>query len=129
MSSGRTPKSDSCAYNASNLPWRCGIDDVLCNNVKNREGEFINGCNISQRLYKCSQARDEKNEICNPRATHKRPTLNISQCLCTKDECYTGRMCETCAKYLPQNNPTMFQKHLPNRSKNIPRESTSLSFF
>ena len=99
MSNGTTPKNGECdQYNATNPPRRCGVNEMKCANVENKQGAFINACNKQQRLYKCALERGESElPICNPLPLSNR-TLIGSQCLCTDSECYTGKMCETCAK-------------------------------
>jgi hypothetical protein len=107
MSDGRTIKEKSIciSFNASNPPdrienhpLRCGGDKYpKCTLSDTRLGEFINKCNVPQRIFKCSLQRNEpEQQICNG-VTAKNRTSAMKQCLCVENECYTGKMCEKCA--------------------------------
>ena len=98
LSTGRT-STEHCNYTRTKLPRQCGIDGLVCNETKNSMGEFFNECNVKQRLFKCAIVRPEDGPlepVCNPRPWTNR-SLHDEQCLCNDEECYEGRLCETCA--------------------------------
>eukprot|EP00943_MAST-04B_sp_MAST-4B-sp1_P007258 g7258.t1 len=64
MSGGLT-STESCSFDASNLPKACGRNGEDCNNDE-FSGEFYNKCGIKQRLIKCSlQNRKIFGHVCN----------------------------------------------------------------
>ena len=94
--SGGKP-TDGCSFSASNPPVQCGTGEMECMQSE-FEGMFINKCGAKQKLIKCSLQRIDGKlpQICNPVVNHTSFDRRF-QCLCNVNECYSGKLCETCA--------------------------------
>ena len=99
LSSGRDSTNEPCSASATNLPPQCGRNGIVCTQTLSVLGEFYDACGVLRRIHRCSVQRDEDDPlgpVCNPLPWQNRTLEN--QCVCNDVECYTGKLCEKCAR-------------------------------